>query len=265
MSEPLAVLDKLPGPDVAGHPLGLWIGAGAVGIGLAAWVNHRRASSGTATTDDVASDGTVGGVPASGSSKGAVTLGAPGSSTAVAAATTQDDWLAQAYQALVSRGIDPITAWNGLTKFIAGTPLTELEASAVRTALAGYGGPPGGAQPIIVIPDGNVSPILTPDEAPPSTPWGGGDDPFAGYQRVLLPTTTGGQVYVPNVTGDITVEGTSYSLDDPSKVPPLNPIVVENLKPGDPGSQLPGPATVSAPSAPSSAGLTWYPQLGQWI
>lgn len=218
------ILEKKIGP----LPVAVWAIA-AVGVWW--WVRRSSGASG-ATTDPAGNVGTID--PATGyvygssqdssalaarsGGSGTDTTGTTSGATVAGQYADNNAWSRAAVNYLVGLGVDPATANQAVTKFMASQPLTANEQADLNLAIQALGAPPTLPGPV----DTSPSPVKTPPS--PSGPTGSGVVYAANPPTGLRLTATGTQVKatwnrVKNATGyDVTISqvGTSKPMQSRS-------------------------------------------------
>lgn len=144
------------GQNAGPLPLGVWIGIGAVGLGIGYVINKKMAKS-VATQEPSSTQLTESGV---GTGGGQFVYTPPTNTSDTTVPETNQTWGTKATNWLISQNTDPALADQAVRKYLSAQPLTAAEKATINLVLIHFGAPP---EPLPPVDDTNVptTPVLT--------------------------------------------------------------------------------------------------------
>jgi len=120
-------------------PLGVWLGVGAAGIGIAYVINKNMAKNAAAATQPSSSQLTESGV---GTGGGQFIYDPPGTGSPDTVPETNQTWGIKVTNWLVAHGNDPTSADQAVRLYLSARTLTAAQKAMINLAILQYGVPP---------------------------------------------------------------------------------------------------------------------------
>lgn len=126
------------GQNLGPLPLGVWLGVGAIGLGIGYVINKKMAKS-VATQEPSSTQLTESGV---GTGGGQFVYTPPTNTSDTTVPETNQTWGTKATNWLISQNTDPALADQAVRKYLSAQPLTAAEKATINLVLIHFGAPP---------------------------------------------------------------------------------------------------------------------------